>query len=222
MLAGIREIALITTPQDQEQFRRLLGSGAQWGISIQYFIQPSPDGLAQAYLIAEEFLAGAPSAMVLGDNIFFGQGLQTILASADQRQQGGSIFAYHVADPQRYGVISFDDDGRPHRIIEKPTEPLSNYAVTGLYFLDARAPQLARAVKPSGRGELEITSLWKSIWKKAPWRWSGWGAATHGSTRHPWRFARCRQFCPHAAKAPGSAGGLRRGSRLPPRLDDAR
>ena len=159
MLAGIREIALITTPEDRAGFVRLLGDGAQWGLRLTYIVQPSPDGLAQAYLLARDFLAGAPSAMVLGDNIFFGHGLPEILASADARQQGGTVFGYHVADPERYGVVLFDAQGRVGQIIEKPVKPPSNYAVTGLYFLDASAPDRAAQIKPSPRGELEIVDL---------------------------------------------------------------
>ena len=159
MLAGIREIAIITTPEDQNQFQRLLGDGSQWGLSFTYIQQPSPDGLAQAYLLTEDFLAGAPSAMVLGDNIFFGHGLPELLAAADQQDTGGTVFGYQVSDPERYGVVSFAPDGQVVSIIEKPAKPASNYAVTGLYFLDGTAPQKARAVTPSARGELEITSL---------------------------------------------------------------
>ena len=159
MLSGIREIALITTPQDQDQFRRTLGDGSQWGLSLSYITQPSPDGLAQAYLLAEDFLNGAPSAMVLGDNIFFGHGLPDLLANADARQTGGTVFGYRVADPERYGVVGFDAQGKVSRIIEKPEVPPSNYAVTGLYFLDGTAPERARAVQPSPRGELEIVTL---------------------------------------------------------------
>jgi len=159
MLAGIREIAMITTPQDQAQFQRSLGDGSQWGISISYIVQPSPDGLAQAYLLAEDFLDGAPSAMVLGDNIFFGHGLPDLLADADKQTSGGTVFGYHVSDPERYGVVGFDKAGTAQTIIEKPENPASNYAVTGLYFLDANAPEMARQVQPSARGELEITSL---------------------------------------------------------------
>jgi glucose-1-phosphate thymidylyltransferase len=159
MLAGIREIAMITTPQDQAQFQRSLGDGSQWGISLSYIVQPSPDGLAQAYILAEDFLDGAPSAMVLGDNIFFGHGLPDLLADADRKTTGGTVFGYHVADPERYGVVGFDKAGVAQTIIEKPDNPASNYAVTGLYFLDADAPRLAREVQPSPRGELEITSL---------------------------------------------------------------
>ena len=159
MLAGIREIAMITTPEDQAQFQRSLGDGSQWGLSFTYIVQPSPDGLAQAYLLAEDFLDGAPSAMVLGDNIFFGHGLPALLADADQQQTGGTVFGYHVADPERYGVVGFDAEGKAESIVEKPAKPASSYAVTGLYFLDGDAPKLAREVVPSPRGELEITSL---------------------------------------------------------------
>jgi glucose-1-phosphate thymidylyltransferase len=159
MLAGIREIAVITTPQDHDQFRRTLGDGGQWGLSLTYIAQPSPDGLAQAYLLAEGFLNGAPSAMVLGDNIFFGHGLPKIMAAADSRPSGGTVFGYHVADPERYGVVDFAPDGSARAIIEKPARAPSNYAVTGLYFLDGTAPARAARVTPSARGELEITSL---------------------------------------------------------------
>lgn len=158
MLGQIREIAVITTPRDQGQFQRLLGDGSQWGVEFTYIVQPSPDGLAQAYLLAEDFLAGAPSAMILGDNVFFGHGLPGVLAAADARD-GGTIFGYHVADPARYGVIAFDDRGKVRRIIEKPHVPPSNHAVTGLYFLDGRASELARELRPSARGELEIAAL---------------------------------------------------------------
>jgi glucose-1-phosphate thymidylyltransferase len=162
MLAGIREIAVITTPHDQGQFRRTLGDGSQWGISLSYIVQPSPDGLAQAYLVAEAFLAGAPSAMILGDNIFFGHGLPQLLADADKQTMGGTVFGYHVADPERYGVVDFDAAGNAKAILEKPTIPPSSYAVTGLYFLDGSAPQRAKAIEPSARGELEIASLLES------------------------------------------------------------
>ncbi|SEG60389.1 glucose-1-phosphate thymidylyltransferase [Thalassococcus halodurans] len=159
MLAGIREICVITTPQDKDQFQRTLGDGSQWGLSLTYVAQPNPDGLAQAYLLAEEFLDGAPSAMVLGDNVFFGHGLPEMLAEADQKEVGGTVFGYRVADPERYGVVAYDENDQATQIIEKPAKPPSNYAVTGLYFLDGTAPEKARAVKPSDRGELEITSL---------------------------------------------------------------
>lgn len=159
MLADIREICVITTPQDQDQFRRTLGDGSQWGLSLTYVVQPSPDGLAQAFILADEFLEGRPSALVLGDNIFYGHGLPEMLAEADSKETGGTVFGYRVADPERYGVVAFDADGRATSIIEKPKTPPSRYAVTGLYFLDATAPARAREVKPSGRGELEITTL---------------------------------------------------------------
>ncbi|MCB1363161.1 MAG: glucose-1-phosphate thymidylyltransferase RfbA [Rhodobacteraceae bacterium] len=159
MLAGIRDICVITTPQDRDQFIRTLGDGGQWGVRLSYVEQPRPEGLAQAYVLAEDFLAGAPSAMVLGDNIFFGHGLPQLLAEADARTEGGTVFGYHVADPERYGVVGFDRDGRAETIIEKPAVPPSNFAVTGLYFLDGTAPARARLVQPSPRGEVEITSL---------------------------------------------------------------
>jgi glucose-1-phosphate thymidylyltransferase len=159
MLSGIREIAVITTPEDQDQFQRLLGDGSQWGVSLTFIVQPSPDGLAQAYLLAEDFLAGSPSAMVLGDNIFFGHGLPVLLEAADQSDQKATVFGYRVTDPQRYGVVAMDADGTVTDIIEKPEVPPSNYAVTGLYFLDGSAAERARTITPSPRGELEITSL---------------------------------------------------------------
>jgi glucose-1-phosphate thymidylyltransferase len=162
MLAGIREIAIITTPDDQTQFVRLLGDGSQWGLNLTYIVQPSPDGLAQAYLLAKGFLNGAPSAMVLGDNIFFGHGLPQILAAADARADGGTVFGYRVSDPERYGVVDFAPDGRARAIIEKPANPPSHFAVTGLYYLDGDAPARAAAVKPSPRGELEIVDLLQS------------------------------------------------------------
>lgn len=162
MLADIREIAVITTPEDQAQFIRTLGDGSQWGISLTYIEQPSPDGLAQAYLLAERFLGGSSSAMVLGDNIFFGHGLPELLSTAEARDEGGTVFGYHVVDPERYGVVDFATDGSVRSIVEKPALPASNYAVTGLYFLDGTAPARAKKVQPSARGELEITSLLES------------------------------------------------------------
>jgi glucose-1-phosphate thymidylyltransferase len=159
MMGGIRDIAMITTPEDQSQFLRLMGDGSQWGLNLTWIVQPSPDGLAQAYLLAEDFLAGAPSAMVLGDNIFFGHGLPEMLEAADAQTLGGTVFGYRVSDPERYGVVDFDKDGNVRAIIEKPAKPPSNFAITGLYYLDARAPDLARTIKPSPRGELEIADL---------------------------------------------------------------
>ena len=159
MLAGIREIAIITTPHDQAQFQRLLGDGSDLGLRFEWIVQASPDGLAQAYILAEDFLAGAPSAMVLGDNIFYGHGLPELLAAADAKTSGGTVFGYQVADPERYGVVAFDAGGRAISVEEKPAAPKSDYAVTGLYFFDADAPRRARGIVPSPRGELEITSL---------------------------------------------------------------
>ena len=162
MLAGIRDILIITTAEDQAQFQRMLGDGSQWGISLSYIVQPSPDGLAQAFILGEEFLDGAAAAMILGDNIFFGHGLPDLLREADANPAGSTVFGYHVADPERYGVADFDENGVVTSIIEKPVNPPSNYAVTGLYFVDGTASARARAVKPSKRGELEITSLLES------------------------------------------------------------
>lgn len=159
MLAGIRDILIISTPQDTPRFEQLLGDGAAWGINLSYAVQPSPDGLAQAFIIGEEFLDGQPSALVLGDNIFYGHDFQPLLENATARSQGASIFAYHVHDPERYGVAEFDAQGKVLSLEEKPQHPKSNYAVTGLYFYDEKAPALARQIKPSARGELEITDL---------------------------------------------------------------
>ena len=158
MLAGVREIAMITTPHDQAQFQAALGDGSQWGISLSWVVQDSPDGLAQAYLLAEDFLDGAPSAMVLGDNLFFGHGLTKLLKAANSSSEN-AVFGYQVRDPERYGVVEFASDGTVSSIIEKPENPASNYAVTGLYFLDGDAPARAKKIKPSDRGELEITTL---------------------------------------------------------------
>lgn len=162
MLTGIREIAIITTPHDQPQFKRTLGDGRQWGITLTYIIQQQPEGLAQAYLLAREFLDGAPSAMVLGDNIFFGHGLPELLKAANDNKTGGTVFAYHVSDPERYGVVDFDENDKVRQIVEKPENPPSRYAVTGLYFLDNTASDRAALIKPSVRGELEITDLLQS------------------------------------------------------------
>lgn len=166
MLANINEILLISTPQDTPRFEELLGDGSQWGLNLQYAVQPSPDGLAQALIIAEDFLNGAPSALVLGDNIFYGNSLHKNLAAADQRGEGASLFAYHVHDPERYGVVEFDSSGKVISLVEKPRQPKSNYAVTGLYFYDKHAPEYAKQVKPSERGELEITDLNKIYLEK--------------------------------------------------------
>lgn len=166
MLANINEILLISTPQDTPRFEELLGDGSQWGLKLQYAVQPSPDGLAQALIIAEDFLNGAPSALILGDNIFYGNSLHENLAAADQRGEGASLFAYHVHDPERYGVAEFDSSGKVISLVEKPKQAKSNYAVTGLYFYDRYAPDYAKQVRPSERGELEITDLNKIYLEK--------------------------------------------------------
>jgi glucose-1-phosphate thymidylyltransferase len=159
LLAGVREILIVTTPEDQAAFKRLLGDGGRYGVSFEYVAQPSPDGLAQAYILGEEFIAGEPSVMVLGDNIFFGQNFTRSLEAADRRQDGATVFGYLVQDPERYGVVELGPDGKALGIEEKPSKPKSNYAVTGLYFYDGRASEFAKTLKPSHRGELEITAL---------------------------------------------------------------
>jgi glucose-1-phosphate thymidylyltransferase len=162
MLANIRDILIITTSEDQAQFKRALGDGSQWGVTLSYEIQPSPDGLARAFILAEDFLNGDPAALILGDNIFFGHGLPQALKTADAAKAGATVFGYHVTDPERYGVVGFDTSGRVETIVEKPKNPPSNYAVTGLYFVDETAPARAKKLTPSDRGELEITDLLNS------------------------------------------------------------
>lgn len=159
MLAGIRDVLIISTPQDTPRFQQLLGDGSAWGMNLQYAVQPSPDGLAQAFLIGADFVGNGPSALVLGDNIYYGHDFATLLRDADAQTTGATVFAYHVTDPERYGVVAFDAQGKATSIEEKPAQPRSNYAVTGLYFYDAEVVDIARAVKPSARGELEITSV---------------------------------------------------------------
>lgn len=159
MLAGIREVLIITTPEDLTAFQRLLGDGKKWGIALSYAVQPKPEGLAQAYIIGEEFIGGGPSALILGDNLYFGHGLPEQLTRAAKRPKGATVFGYRVKDPERYGVVEFGDGGQAISIEEKPKHPKSNYAVTGLYFYDGRASAFAKSIKPSARGELEITAL---------------------------------------------------------------
>ena len=188
MLAGIREVLIINTPHEQALFKTLLGDGSQWGMKFEYVAQPSPDGLAQAFILGREFLEGAPSCLVLGDNIFHGPGLTALLKRADARDDGATVFGYWVQDPERYGVAEFDRDGRVVGLEEKPAQPRSNYAVTGLYFYDGRAPEFAAALEPSARGELEITDLNKVYLQEGSLRLEQLGrgyawldTGTHGS-----------------------------------------
>ena len=159
MLAGIKDILIITTPTDQEGFQRLLGDGSQWGISLEYRVQPSPDGLAQAFIIGESFIGEDTAALILGDNIYYGHGLTEMLQRSAARESGASVFGYYVQDPERYGVVSFDETGKANEIVEKPKNPKSNWAVTGLYFYDRDVAKIAKSIKPSPRGELELTDV---------------------------------------------------------------
>jgi len=178
MSAGIREFLIITTPRDQTPFRDLLGSGEQWGVKFEYAVQAQPNGIAQALIIAETFLDGAPSALILGDNIFYGANLPELLASAAEHTEGATVFGYYVQDPERYGVVEFDAQGKVTDLLEKPTRPPSNYAVTGIYFYDSRASSLTRSLKPSPRGELEITDLNRAYLKEGALRIERLGRGT--------------------------------------------
>lgn len=210
MLAGIRDILIINTPHEQALFQSLLGDGSQWGVNLQYAVQPSPDGLAQAYLIGREFIDGKPSCLVLGDNIFHGHGLTDTLRRADAREQGATVFGYWVNDPERYGVAEFDQQGKVIDIAEKPAEPRSNYAVTGLYFYDGQASDYAAALKPSPRGSWRSPISIAAISKPATCTWSHWGAGMHGwipgrtshCTKRPIssRPSRCARVCRCAAR----------------------
>ena len=200
MLNGIREIAIITTPTDQAQFERLLGDGSQWGVAFTYIVQSAPNGLAEAYILADTFLDGHPSALILGDNIFYGDGLPGLLAAADSNSAGGTVFGYRVSDPERYGVVGFDEAGQANSLIEKPKNPISNYAVTGLYFLDSRAPARAKTIRPSARGEIEITARLEiylaegSLTVEKLGRGYAWlDTGTHGSLLDAGNFVRTLQ-----------------------------
>ena len=220
LLAGIRDILIISTPQDTPRFEQLLGDGSRWGINLQYAVQPSPDGLAQAFIIGADFIGNERSALVLGDNIFYGHDFHQILGHADQRSAGATVFAYHVQDPERYGVVEFDASGKVLSLEEKPTQPKSNYAVTGLYFYDNQVVELARNLKPSPRGELEITDLNRLYLEARPAR-----RRNHGPRlclaryRHPRQPARSRSVHRHHRKPPGPQGCLPGRDRLPPEVD---
>ena len=215
MLAGIREFLIITTPRDQAAFRELLGSGTQWGMSFDYVVQDTPNGIAQALILGEAFLGGAPSALILGDNIFYGANLTGLLQSAAARESGATVFGYYVQDPERYGVVQFDADGRVTDLLEKPAAPPSNYAVTGIYFYDGRAPAFARALKAFATRrardhglESRLLENWRAA-RRTP-------GARHGLARyrHAQFAARCRRVRAHHRGAAGLEGGLRRRDRL--------
>jgi glucose-1-phosphate thymidylyltransferase len=188
MLAGMRDVLIISTPQDTPRFQALLGDGSRWGMNLSYCVQPSPDGLAQAFILGRQFIGGAPSALVLGDNIFYGHDFQSLLAARRRAQRGASVFAYHVHDPERYGVVEFDAQRRAMSIEEKP-KPKSNYAVTGLYFYDEQVCDIAAGIQPSARGELEITEVNARYLQQGSSRSRSWAAAMPGST--PARTTAC-------------------------------
>ncbi len=217
MLAGIQEILIISTPEDTPRFEALLGDGAQFGVRLSYKVQPSPDGLAQAFLLGEEFIAGEPCAMVLGDNIFYGNGFSKLLRAAAESAQNGraTVFGYYVNDPERFGIVEFDEAGKVISVEEKPVQPKSNYAITGLYFYDRRVVELAKQVKPSARGELEITTLNDLYLQKGAF---GPGLRVAGH-RHDGQSGGRGRFCAHGGKTAGRKDLGARGDRLQKRLD---
>lgn len=230
MLAGIREILIISTPQDTPRFQQLLGDGSNWGLDLQYAVQPSPDGLAQAFLIGESFIGNDLSALVLGDNLYYGHDFHELLGSASQRQTGASVFAYHVLDPERYGVVEFDQGGKAISLEEKPLEPKSNYAVTGLYFYDQQVVDIARDLKPSPRASWRSPTSTAPIWSTASSAWRSWAAATPGwipaptircsrpaSSSPPWRTARVSRWPARKRSPTGRSGSTPRNWKNSPR-----
>ncbi len=224
MLAGIREILIISTPQDTPRFQQLLGDGSNWGLDLQYAVQPSPDGLAQAFLIGESFIGNDLSALVLGDNLYYGHDFHELLGSASQRQTGASVFAYHVLDPERYGVVEFDQGGKAISLEEKPLEPKSNYAVTGLYFYDQQVVDIARNLKPSPRGELEITDVNRAYLERGQlsveimgrgYAWLDTG--THDSLLEAGQFARVSRWPARKRSPTGRSGSTPRNWKNSPR-----